>query len=115
MPCQLLSRILTALPTRCYDKPLLVQTCNVNAAGAEADVAVRRLTQHGLQESQWRVKPMARLQVEHLSMSFGGLKAVDDVSFEIEAGTILALMVVSCDYLCPPRAGFSNHSRMVHM
>ena len=35
---------------------------------------------------------MARLQVEHLSMSFGGLKAVDDVSFEIEAGTIHSLI-----------------------
>jgi branched-chain amino acid transport system ATP-binding protein len=35
---------------------------------------------------------MARLQVEHLSMSFGGLKAVDDVSFEVAEGSIHALI-----------------------
>lgn len=35
---------------------------------------------------------MARLQVEQLSISFGGLKAVDDVSFTIEDGTIHGLI-----------------------
>lgn len=35
---------------------------------------------------------MARLQVEHLSISFGGLKAVDDVSFTIEDGSIHGLI-----------------------
>jgi branched-chain amino acid transport system ATP-binding protein len=34
----------------------------------------------------------AHLQVEHLSISFGGLKAVDDVSFAIEEGTIHGLI-----------------------
>lgn len=35
---------------------------------------------------------MTRLQVEHLSISFGGLRAVDDVSFEIENGSIHGLI-----------------------
>jgi branched-chain amino acid transport system ATP-binding protein len=35
---------------------------------------------------------MAHLQVEHLSLSFGGLKAVDDVSFAVEEGTIHGLI-----------------------
>lgn len=35
---------------------------------------------------------MAHLQVEHLSISFGGLKAVDDVSLEVEEGTIHGLI-----------------------
>lgn len=35
---------------------------------------------------------MARLQVENLSISFGGLKAVDNVSFNIEDGTIHGLI-----------------------
>lgn len=35
---------------------------------------------------------MAHLQVEHLSISFGGLKAVDDVSFEVRQGTIHGLI-----------------------
>jgi branched-chain amino acid transport system ATP-binding protein len=35
---------------------------------------------------------MAHLQVDHLSISFGGLKAVDDVSFEIHQGTIHGLI-----------------------
>lgn len=35
---------------------------------------------------------MAHLQVEHLSISFGGLKAVDDVSVEIQKGTIHGLI-----------------------
>jgi len=32
------------------------------------------------------------LQVEHLSRSFGGLRAVDDVSFSVEAGEILGII-----------------------
>jgi branched-chain amino acid transport system permease protein len=32
------------------------------------------------------------LQVEHLSRSFGGLRAVDDVSFSVEAGEILGVI-----------------------
>lgn len=35
---------------------------------------------------------MALLEVEDLSISFGGLQALDGVSFQIEAGTIVALM-----------------------
>jgi hypothetical protein len=26
---------------------------------------------------------------------------------------VYILLVVSCDYLCPPPTGYSNHSRMV--
>ena len=33
------------------------------------------------------------LRVEHLTMRFGGLVAVDDVSFAVERGTIAALIV----------------------
>ncbi|MEI6002514.1 ABC transporter ATP-binding protein [Paraburkholderia bengalensis] len=35
---------------------------------------------------------MSLLRVSHLSMSFGGVKAVDDVSFDIEPGKLLALI-----------------------
>jgi branched-chain amino acid transport system ATP-binding protein len=35
---------------------------------------------------------MAHLQVERLSISFGGLKAVNEVSFEIEEGAIHGLI-----------------------
>ena len=35
---------------------------------------------------------MAHLQVEQLSISFGGLKAVNDVSFEVEEGAIHGLI-----------------------
>jgi branched-chain amino acid transport system ATP-binding protein len=35
---------------------------------------------------------MAHLQVAHLSISFGGLRAVDDVSFEVRQGTIHGLI-----------------------
>jgi branched-chain amino acid transport system ATP-binding protein len=35
---------------------------------------------------------MSLLRVSHLSMSFGGVKAVDDVSFDIEPGELLALI-----------------------
>jgi branched-chain amino acid transport system ATP-binding protein len=35
---------------------------------------------------------MSLLRVSHLSMSFGGVKAVDDVSFAIEPGELLALI-----------------------
>jgi len=34
----------------------------------------------------------ARLDVENLSLSFGGLKAINDVSFSVEPGTITALI-----------------------
>ena len=33
-----------------------------------------------------------RLRVEHVGMRFGGLRALDDVSFEVERGTILGLI-----------------------
>ena len=35
---------------------------------------------------------MAHLQVEQLSISFGGLKAVNDVSFDVEEGAIHGLI-----------------------
>jgi branched-chain amino acid transport system ATP-binding protein len=35
---------------------------------------------------------MSLLQVRHLAKSFGGVRAVDDVSFDIPAGQLLALL-----------------------
>ena len=37
-------------------------------------------------------EPRALLEVQGLSKSFGGLRAVDDLSFQVEAGTITALI-----------------------
>ncbi|MBB5398447.1 ABC transporter ATP-binding protein [Paraburkholderia youngii] len=50
---------------------------------------------------------MSLLRVSGLSRSFGGLKAVDDVSFELEAGQLLAL-------LGPNGAGKSTCFNMVN-
>jgi branched-chain amino acid transport system ATP-binding protein len=50
---------------------------------------------------------MSLLRVSGLSKSFGGLKAVDDVSFELEAGQLLAL-------LGPNGAGKSTCFNMVN-
>lgn len=35
---------------------------------------------------------MSELVVEHLTLSFGGIKAIDDVSFSVEAGEIYAII-----------------------
>ncbi|MEV4321690.1 ATP-binding cassette domain-containing protein, partial [Microbispora rosea] len=35
---------------------------------------------------------MAAIQVNHVSKSYGGFQAVDDISFEVEAGTVFALL-----------------------
>ncbi|KAA9374823.1 ABC transporter ATP-binding protein [Microbispora cellulosiformans] len=35
---------------------------------------------------------MAAIQVNHLSKSYGSFQAVDDISFEVEAGTVFALL-----------------------
>ena len=35
---------------------------------------------------------MSLLRVSNLSMSFGGVKAVDDVSFDVKPGELLALI-----------------------
>jgi branched-chain amino acid transport system ATP-binding protein len=50
---------------------------------------------------------MSLLRVSGLSKSFGGLKAVDDVSFDLEAGQLLAL-------LGPNGAGKSTCFNMVN-
>ncbi len=35
---------------------------------------------------------MSLLEIENLSISFGGLKAVDDVSFTVEEGSVYAII-----------------------
>jgi branched-chain amino acid transport system ATP-binding protein len=35
---------------------------------------------------------MALLEVDRLSIHFGGVKAVDDVSFSLDAGTVYAVI-----------------------
>ena len=50
---------------------------------------------------------MSLLQVRHLSKSFGGVRAVDDVSFDLPAGQLLAL-------LGPNGAGKSTCFNMVN-
>ena len=35
---------------------------------------------------------MSLLEIENLSISFGGLKAVDDVSFTVEEGSVYAVI-----------------------
>ncbi|MFM7760948.1 MAG: ATP-binding cassette domain-containing protein, partial [Burkholderiaceae bacterium] len=35
---------------------------------------------------------MSLLQVRHLAKAFGGVRAVDDVSFDLPAGQLLALL-----------------------
>ena len=50
---------------------------------------------------------MSLLEVSHLSKSFGGLKAVDDVSFSVAAGELLAL-------IGPNGAGKSTTFNMVN-
>jgi ABC-2 type transport system ATP-binding protein len=52
------------------------------------------------------VKPRPLLEVKHLSRHFGPLKAVDDVSFSVEAGTILG-------FIGPNGAGKSTTMRIL--
>ncbi|PKN86713.1 MAG: hypothetical protein CVU51_06780, partial [Deltaproteobacteria bacterium HGW-Deltaproteobacteria-1] len=35
---------------------------------------------------------MAHFKVEHLSIAFGGIRAVNDVSFEVEPNTIFSII-----------------------
>ena len=44
---------------------------------------------------------MSLLAVAHLSKSFGGVRAVHDVSFELEAGEILALIGAGLSSIAP--------------
>ena len=54
---------------------------------------------------------MSLLTVEHLSVQFGGVAAVDDVSFDLRAGEILGLIVLVTVLLFRPQGLLGEKGR----